>query len=183
MSAKYHIRLIEPGTRITVWYRYGQLHKWQLDAGKLQANWYEQLYRVIPFHEAQIEQYKGRHSASVEYSPAGEKPRDDYRAFVDMWFAFYRGLTGVDPKYGGSEGKALKEIADYLEKVSVQRAEALALWQHILGNWRRLDAFTRGKPQLTYINSHLNSIIIQLKHGQTGSNKATSDADDLRRGL
>ena len=182
-TTKYNIRLKEPNTRLAVWYRGGQLHKWQLAAGKLQASWYEQLYRVIPFYEVEMEAYKTLHAATVEYTPAAEKPKGLYHEYVSAWFAFYRNLAGVEPKFGGTEGRALKQIAAYLEEVSAQPADALALWQHILGSWGRLDAFTRGKPQLTFINSQLNSIIIQLKHGQTGSNKTRSDADDLRRGI
>jgi len=182
-TAKYHILLIEPNTRLAVWYRGGQLHKWQLAAGKLLPSWYEQLYRVIPFCEQQIPVYATRHVATVEYTPAGAKPKGLYHEYVSAWFAFYRHLAGVDPKFGGIEGNALKQIVSYLEGVSAQPADGLALWQYILGNWSRLNAFTRGKPQLTFINSQLNSIIIQLKHGQTGSNKTRSDADDLRRGI
>jgi len=182
MQAKYNLRILASNTRMSVWYSDGLLRRWQLAAGKLHAHWYEQLYRVIPYHEADIADYALRHAGTVEYLP-GDSPRGMYQEYVGAWFAFYRGLTGVEPKFGGAEGKALKEIAAYLDGVSGDAAEALALWQHLLGNWRRLDAFTRGKPQLTYISSHLNTIIIQLKHGQTGSNTTTSDADALRRGI
>jgi hypothetical protein len=147
------------------------------------------IMQVLPHREDELQHYIDNLAGRVTYEKAltaegAKKSQSLYSKFTHAWFMFYFDLTGFEPKFTATDGKALKEIAAYLLSQSNSEQEALSTWTYILKNWSKLDKFTQSKTELTYINSKLNSILIAFKNEQlTGKTKAKSDADDLRRGI
>lgn len=89
---------------------------------------------------------------------------NSWQPFIDAWFLFYEKRTGIPPKFDGAQGKALKQIKSYLDKVST--GPPIDSWNYILNNWERLDTWTQGQLDLKVINSKFNIIINTLKNGK-----------------
>ncbi len=107
------------------------------------------------------------------------KPAGRYQDYVSAWFAFYVRTNGIAPKFGPSDGTALKQVMAYLEKVSTDADTALATWHAILAGYHTLEPFFRLNLDLKFINGQLNKIISQLKHVTDKARKG-HNATDLR---
>lgn len=105
----------------------------------------------------------------------------EYNDYVEEWFAFYKQRVGVNPKFDGVQGKALKTIIQYLKSETGENA--MVTFQYMLNNWNKLDAFTQSKTNLMYINSHISEILTQLKHGKRGEKQAANLAEKYRAKL
>lgn len=120
----------------------------------------------------------------TDWSPKkGSKKSTDSKSlhneYVAAWKDFYLRTNDILPRFGALDGKMIKEIRTYLEKVSDSPDQALATWQAILENYHRLEDFFRLNTDLKFINSQINKIITQLKH-VTGKAKKGHNATDLR---
>ncbi len=107
-----------------------------------------------------------------------------YKAALSEWLAFYKKESTIEYRFQPKDGKALKEIGEFLTQVAGNTEGAIDTWKYILDNWRTLDIFYRQGMDLTFINSQLNKILNFLKNGkQTCSAAAGTNADDYRRGI
>jgi len=107
-----------------------------------------------------------------------------YQPALMAWNNFYTARAGIDYRFTAADGIALSKIGDHLRKLAAGDANtAVEMWKHILGRWETLDDFYRNTPDLKFVNSQLNRILIQVKNGKQGFAAASKhdDADDLRR--
>lgn len=91
-----------------------------------------------------------------------------YRDCNEAYFEFYKGLTGLPPKFDGQEGKALKSIITYisgLEQIKSGGRTILETFKFILEHHARWDAFHQKQLKLSQINSNLTNIINSIKNG------------------
>jgi hypothetical protein len=70
----------------------------------------------------------------------------------------------------GAEGKALKQIIQYLsnEVKGESQSELVEAWRFILDRWESLDEFHKKQMKLTQINSNLINILNQLRNNGKG---------------
>jgi hypothetical protein len=109
-----------------------------------------------------------------------EKPADPYyKQYVSAWFAYYQRITGMRPRFGGTEGNALKQIKEYLEGEFETQDVALATWQGLLNNLHRIDKFYSDNADLKFINGEIVKIIKQLRNVTAKAGKG-HNATDLR---
>jgi len=101
-----------------------------------------------------------------------------YKAFVAVYFEFFKELVGIVPKMTAGGGASLKRIITYLTQISNDHTEdgALDSWRYILGNWKRLSPFLQQQTGLQQIEKNINEIITQLKRGHSDTRgKAAND--------
>jgi hypothetical protein len=103
----------------------------------------------------------------------------NHNEYVAAWKDFYLRQNNILPRFNAIDGKQIKEIKQYLERVSESPEQALATWLAILDNYHRLEDFFRLNTDLRFINSQINKIITQLKH-VTGKARKGHNATDLR---
>lgn len=86
-----------------------------------------------------------------------------YRLFVAEWFSFYEARYGRPPKFGGAEGKALKEIITYMTLICKGDEErSFNGWTLLLNQWGKMPKFYQDNTDLKIINSKLNVILNEL---------------------
>lgn len=102
-----------------------------------------------------------------------------YKDMVAIYDSFCLKEFDAPSKLNGMEGKAMKQIIDYLIKVSVAKgvdaSNCLNSFRYILNNWGSLDDFTRKQIKLSQINSNITNIINQLKNGKATSTKSLAE--------
>ncbi|MBA3901483.1 MAG: hypothetical protein H0X62_14980 [Bacteroidetes bacterium] len=175
---KYTITSHKTKLKLIAIYSRGKLFSLEIKQGTLDKKLWVFIPLVVPHLENDIDNFRQKFNDRVLYEASSGKPaKTIYGAFTEAWFNFYNKLTGLDPKFNGTDGKAMKQIASYILKQSVNEDQALISWEVILNNWPKLDKFTQSKPELPYINSHLNSILKQLKDGKSNS------SEDIRQSL
>ena len=98
----------------------------------------------------------------------GEK--SPYTNFVAVYDEFLKKRIGVGVKMNGAEGKALKQIIQYLsnEVKGESQSELVEAWRFILDRWESLDEFHKKQMKLTQINSNLINILNQLRNNGKG---------------
>lgn len=150
----------------------------KIEAVRKSGGWHI-LWSVLPVRLADVDHCRKKFP-DVSYQLQDKSPKSMYKDYVNAWFDFFKKLNGIAPKFGATDGAAIKAIMRYLESVSESPEVALATWQAILGNWHKLDDFYRKSPDLKFINSQLNKIITNLKDATTKTANH-SNADDLRQ--
>lgn len=128
------------------------------------------------FHEA-VKLVAGANKRASRSS--GTEKTSLHNDYVAVWKEFYLKQNNILPRFGAIDGKMIKEIMKYLEKVNDSPEQALATWQAILSNYHRLEDFFRLNTDLKFINSQINKIITQLNH-VTGKASKGHNATDLR---
>lgn len=122
-------------------------------------------------------------------------PAKLYPAFIDIYFTWFEAQSGVPPKMDAIQGKAGKAIIAYLRTIVKAKAKAEGIildaetmderiiksWQLILDNWDQAEAYYQDKTRLVDINSNIQNVIKQLKHGQAVK-KAQSERMEGRAG-
>lgn len=185
MTTYYTIYIDKHKLKLKVGYRSGKFWRVERVSGQMTDTILDSFGIVVPLEEKQVQQYQNRYGKNVTYTKI-EKKKSIYTQFSDAWFVFYEGFAGIEPKFTGVEGKALKQIITYLKKVAGDDAGALELWSVILSRWKHLDEFHRKNTDLKYINSNLNKIITNVKRISQEGTKGVSDdylkrvVDDLR---
>ena len=105
-----------------------------------------------------------------------------YKEMVAIYDTFCLEFLDVPARINGAEGKALKEITQYLvniaNKKGLEESTCLDSFSYIFNHWSMLDKFTRGQVKLIQINSNLPNIINQLKNGTEKRNSSTI-ADEI----
>ena len=105
-----------------------------------------------------------------------------YQAFMAAYNEFYTSNVGLPINITAADGKALKSIIQYLNKmpsVIEGKKTAVDLWQFILDNWNRLDTRQQNQKQLRQISSRLPNIVEQIKNSY-GNGKGNSKANQQR---
>ena len=101
---------------------------------------------------------------------------------VAIYDGFCKDELGIPASINGAEGSAMKTIIKRLIEIARYRghsdAGCLDSFKYILGNWNKLDDFTKKQTKLTQISSNLTNIITQLKSGKEKSN-GSSLADEI----
>lgn len=130
--------------------------------------------------EQTIEQKQSKHlSETTNGVVQSEQPIPDdkptfnkniyYKKMLSVYNTFCLEQFDAPCKINGLEGKALKQIRDYLIKVSQNKGmpdnNCVSSFKYILSNWDKLDNFTQKQVKLSQINSNLTNIINQLKNG------------------
>ncbi len=101
------------------------------------------------------------------------EPTSDYTRFMEAYHKFIQN-RGTPFRINGGDGKALKEIIEYLNSVDTVRQglrNSYDLWTFILDNWSNLDNWQQTQTQLRQINSQLPNIIEKLKMHYNGKPK------------
>lgn len=96
------------------------------------------------------------------------KGDEHYQKFVDDYWVFYQNRNqGIKPKIGVADGKALKDIINYLRREAKDKSYkgARQSWLYILQNWDRLGKFYANQTKLTNINKNLNEILTVFRNG------------------
>ena len=96
-----------------------------------------------------------------------------YSKVIDEYDSFCVEYTGVGCKIDGMQGKSMKSIIIFLKsqckkKNPVLKDEelddaVLKSWHYILGNWKKLDDYNRGRIKLSEINSNMVNILLKIK--------------------
>lgn len=164
MTTHYNIQITETGTDLKVTYRDNKFKKLEHLRGKLDDAMLRQLGRIVPRLESSIEQFKTAYKDKVTYTKI-EKQKSLYSMFLSEWYTFYNTYSeGIEPKFTGADGNALKSIIAHLKKLSSNNdTEALALFKVILDKWHTLAQFHQDNTDLKYINSKLNIILNAIK--------------------
>jgi hypothetical protein len=99
---------------------------------------------------------------------------------------------GIEPQMNAIEGRNLKQLISYFKKiyatkrkageVSIPESESIiSMWGYLLDNWGRLENFYQEKTRLRDINSNIQNIITQLRHGRNSKDKRGASFDDIER--
>lgn len=96
----------------------------------------------------------------------------EYQRFVELYFDFHLAVAGVKPMMDGRQGKALKEIMQYLgDNVKSENFTAFDAWKWILSHWTQLSPFLQNQVTLSNIKKNLPEILMQLRNGATTQQK------------
>ncbi len=155
----------------------GKLKRIEAKKGFLYA---DTLGSLVPSTEAEIKELAER----SEYIKQVSNEKDPFFTTAQSyWLGSYKMRSGISYRFKPQCGKALKEIGVYLTQECGDTEKALQIWYYLCRDWDRLPEFYRNKPELTFVNNQLNTLLNLLKNGQTGSTRGSSAADDLRQGL
>tara|TARA_R110002074_G_scaffold353963_1_gene525741 strand:- start:68 stop:751 length:684 start_codon:yes stop_codon:yes gene_type:complete len=101
------------------------------------------------------------------------KPSNVYSKMIEMYDVFCEDKTGVGCKIDGMQGKSMKSIISYLKSQCKKKnsslkdgdldSAVLQSWTYILGNWKKLDDYNRGRIKLNEINSNMVNILLKIK--------------------
>ena len=170
---KYEIQ--HPDITVWAWYRAGKIAKLALRKGDLRGDAWAKVALWVPGEEGLINSFADRWP-KIKYRQVTGTTERLYKYLVADWFVFYHNLNGLEYKFSGVDGKAMKQIEKYL--VGNFGEDARAQWQAILGSWHRLPEFYRKKADVVFVNAKLNEILTQLKHNEQF--KTDTDSEDLR---
>lgn len=108
--------------------------------------------------------------------------KNTYIIAIDLYDQFCQDNFDAPAKIDGVQGKAMKSILKYLERLSTKKGTepkegSIDAFKYILFNWKELEPFLQKQIKLSQINSNLQNIIQQLKHGK--ETKSKSIAEDI----
>ena len=126
--------------------------------------------------------------------PPPEKNEDGklYAAMVELYFDWFKGLSGVKPNFNAAEGSAMKKIMNYFRSLNKENKkdydgsefeEVTNMFSFILNSWSMLDDFYQKQTKVVQINSNLQNIINDIKNGHKRKSKSnTKDKSANARG-
>lgn len=176
MKTTKYILETEGSGKVELCYRNGYFHRMELKSGRPNALEWANLMSQVPQHENKL----------PAAAHAVAEIRSLFAEMMDSYNQWYQHTVGLAPRIDATAGASLKAIVGYLRKIAGDDAEVLASWQYVLNHWNTLDDFYRKQMELRQINSNINIILRQLKHGNTTTakqNQARSFADALRQKL
>jgi len=119
----------------------------------------------------------------------GEIANPLFPAFISAYDGFIKHLTNVPAKINGKEGKAAKEIINYMTRACRNKnatatdEDVLNAFRYVLDNYAKWEKFHQGQLELSQISKNLVNIINAIKNGRVdkvGKAPATDPAD-IRR--
>lgn len=181
MTTHYNIALTKTNTDLKLTYRDGKFKKLEHLRGTITDEMMKYLGLIIPPKETDLNEWTSVMAGKVVYTNiTPQKSQSIYNQFNSVWFSFFRKENnGIDPKFTGADGLALKQIINYLKSINnADETAALANWNLLLDNWGSLSEFHQTQTDLKYINSKLNVIIREIirKNGgnTSGDNNTVS---------
>lgn len=91
----------------------------------------------------------------------------EYKDFIKSYSDFFNDKVGVPIKMDGAEGKAAKQIINYLKTATKEKGgDLIAAWVLILDNVDMWDTFHQGQLKLSQINSNLPNILNTIRNGK-----------------
>lgn len=123
-----------------------------------------------------------------------EKKTDSiHNKCIEVYSDFIKNRTGVGPKIGGSGGKAMKTIIEYLsaqirsshpeydtERINL---ETVSAWNWVLSKFSKWSPFHQEQIKLEQINSNLINIIANIKNPTNARKSAHEQSTDNLREL
>ncbi|MBN2668767.1 MAG: hypothetical protein JXR60_06015 [Bacteroidales bacterium] len=163
-------------------YKSGRFYKMEAKRQKMSDEQRAKLMTLVPRREEELNQMGNFGGVSIEKE---SKPNNLFSLFNMAYFEFYERMNGnIKPKFGATEGKALKQIIKHLTDISATDEEALATWQAIFNKWGSLEDFYAKQMELRQINSNINIILRQLQDDNTASKTGQGNyADEIGRSL
>lgn len=144
-------------------------------------------------------------SRDIPPSPGGHSPQGEtasrtrkagrkeiklrrYQEFVGVYDQFCREKLGAPGVINAANGRALKEIVDYLmkqEKVNGSEDLAFEGWQYMFKNWGLLSDFIQKQVTLLQIKKNLPEILYEFRNASKSAKRKHSDNewDQLNRQL
>jgi hypothetical protein len=119
--------------------------------------------------------------SEVEDPPGGKSLSDESNLgheCIKIYCDFYRSQSGVKyPFNGGADGKAIKQIINYLKTLVTENSKSPAtdeevkqVWLAILNNYERWDEFHKTRLKLTQVRGNLANIILSIKNIKSKNN-------------
>ena len=188
LTTKYILSFTKANTQCLVTYYNGQFKRLEYKKGGMSKQFWSNLNKVIPFSEVHIQNVEKKYLQRVKFEKILQgNSKSMHNQFMGVYLGFYDKYSkGLKPKITNIEGAVLKQIIAFLNDISATEDEALSVWKQIFTYWSRLDDFYQSQVQLKQINSNLNTILIQIKNGNStnkAQKKANNHADDLRQSL
>jgi small-conductance mechanosensitive channel len=130
-----------------------------------------------------------RKEVKKEKDSIGEIANPLFPAFISAYDGFIKHLTNVPAKINGKEGKAAKEIINYMTRACRNKnatatdEDVLNAFRYVLDNYAKWEKFHQGQLELSQISKNLVNIINAIKNGRVdkaGKAPATDPAD-IRR--
>ena len=155
--------------------------------GKLSQDQHQKLMLLVPQLEGAIhilaKEFEGRVSYRLQIND-----KSLYTQMLDSYVQWYNDTLEMPPKIDGTSGRSLNMIIKFLGSQCADDSEVLLMWDIILQNWNQLDKFYQNQRELRQINSNLNTILAQLKHGKSTGNTqnkraAANASHDFRQGI
>ncbi len=169
MTNHYLLKIEQGGAQLKLSYRAGRFFRLERISGRLSKEQLMRIGYILPYREDEIADINKLYKGKLCYRKI-VKEKSLYSQFAEEWFAFYERLMGVQYRFNGADGKALKSIISYLKAITGDEAQALALWQALLSSWDKLDDFYKNNADLKFINSQLNKILNHVKRiNKTGN--------------
>lgn len=174
MTTHYNIHIIAFKIDLKATYRDGKFRKLEHLRGGLEQKVLNSIGRTIPKNEADFDAFKKEFKGKVVYTTQEKKIVTIYSQFNSAWFQFFSKENNIPPKFTAADGKALKQIINYLTSINNgDEAAALGNFNLLLNNWHELSEFHQKQIDLKYINSKLNVIIREIVRN-TGTGNATA---------
>lgn len=125
--------------------------------------------------------------------PKEEPPKDDgklYSKMVEIYFDWFKKLSGVSPKFGQAEGASMKQIINYfkvLHKANKSEGEnefdeVTKMFNYVFNYWHLIDPFLQKQTKVTQINSNIQNIINDIKNGHKRKQSNSKDKSEHARG-
>lgn len=184
-----HINGLTTNARYIITYKGGKFFRLERKTGKLNHEKWQWLKdKLVPLEESQIPAISARVlKKGITYTLEEKKSTQSlYSKLMQPYWTFYEDRNEIPPRINAAEGKSLKDIISHLKKLSADEAEVLELWTVILNKWDQLEPFYQKQMELKQINSNINNILRQIKHGKGNTNQkrqATSSSNDIRQSL
>ena len=155
---------------------------------------------IIEEPKIEIVKPKERKTVVKKSPPKKEEPKTPptmnedgklYARMVEIYFDWFKGLSGVSPKFGQAEGASLKQLINYfkiLYKANKKEGEnefdeVTKMFSFIFSHWNLIDPFYQKQTKLTQINSNIQNIINDIKNGHGKKQQSNSkDKSEHARG-
>jgi len=171
-TTHYHMEIASSQSKMKLTYQGGKLKKLELVMKQPTPEQWRRIGDAVPMQEAFIPDFTKHYDGKITYTPIVVE-KSLYTQFTDTWFDFVMKVnSGIEPKFTGADGKALKQIIKYLSELTGADDTALETWTQVLAGYEHLSPFHKKNfLSLLYVNSKLNLIIKELKdYGQQNSN-------------
>lgn len=180
---KYLITFEKATANIEVVYNAGRFKRMKLISGNLERKQWQWLMMVIPQVEAELKDVQKEFKGKVNYGPLKET-KSAYSIAIALYSEFYQKTNGFDPRINAVEGKALKEMLLYLQRLAGTEELAIGMLKVVFSSWHLLDMFYQNQMELRQINKNLPAILKTIKdHANPTKGRANSHGESIRENL
>lgn len=129
-----------------------------------------------------LDKNKDKIKNNTKNAEFSDKNSSDHKKFVDIYFKWYKDKVGPEPKFTAADGKAMKNICQYFEKIT-SRGQPSDSWKFVLDNVDKWDPFYQGQKKVTQIESNLINIIDNIKNGHNKNGTGNKINDRIKHNL